>query len=198
MDDVQELTIRQPDDFHHHFRDGDVLPATVNAAARQFSRVIAMPNLVPPVTTAAAASEYKARLLSALSPEMRAAGFFKPMMTAYLTDDTSPEDIKQCAVGGDVKAVKLYPAGATTNSASGVTDYTKIAPALQAMAHYGLPLCVHGEVTDPAIDIFDRERVFIETKLPDLLQVHRPSGAPPARPPPVGLQIEWPGSHPEV
>ncbi|KAL1526480.1 hypothetical protein AB1Y20_015190 [Prymnesium parvum] len=170
MAEAQQLSLIAPDDFHHHLRDGAVLSDTANAAARQFSRALVMPNLVPPVTTAAAASEYKTRILSALSPEARAADRFRPLMTMYLTDETTPEEIKQCFVGGDVKAVKLYPAGATTNSASGVTDYEKITPALQAMQHYGLPLCIHGEVTDPAVDIFDRERVFIEKKLPDLLQ----------------------------
>lgn len=162
------VVLRAPDDFHHHLRDGEVLSDTVNAAARQFSRVLVMPNLVPPVTTAAAASEYKERILNALSPDFRAS--FQPLMTLYLTDNTSAEEIKQCKIRGDVKAVKLYPAGATTNSDSGVTNYEKITPALQAMAHYDLPLCIHGEVTDSNVDIFDRERLFIENRLPDLLQ----------------------------
>lgn len=168
---MASLTLRAPDDFHHHLRDGEVLSDTANAAARQFSRVLVMPNLIPPVTTAAAANEYKTRILSALHPELRAADRFRPLMTMYLTDQTTPEQIKQCKLGGDVHAVKLYPAGATTNSASGVTDYKKILPTLQAMEKYDVPLCVHGEVTDPAVDIFDRERVFVEKKLPELIQV---------------------------
>lgn len=109
-------------------------------------------------------------MLEALHAAGRAPGSFEPLMTLYLTDDTTPEEIKRCALSGDVKAVKLYPAGATTNSSSGVTDFARLTPVLQAMAHYGLPLCVHGEVTDPDVDIFDRERVFVETKLPDILQ----------------------------
>ena len=162
------LTIPKPDDFHHHLRDGPALADTVAACSRQFGRAICMPNLVPPVTTVQMAREYKERIMEALKsrdgPES-----FDPLMTLYLTDDTTPEEIKAAANGGDVKAVKLYPAGATTNSACGVTDYAKITPALDAMAQYGLPLCVHGEVTDPKVDIFDRERVFVATRLPDLL-----------------------------
>ena len=163
------LSLSRPDDFHHHLRDGAVLADTVAACARQFGRALCMPNLQPPVTTAAGASEYKLRILEALKARGGPADF-KPMMTLYLTDNTSPEDIKAAAASGDVHAVKLYPAGATTNSACGVTDYSKITPALDAMAHYGLPLCVHGEVTDAAVDIFDRERVFVATRLPELLQ----------------------------
>ena len=172
-DECEPFTMLQPDDFHHHLRDGAVLKDTAVACAKQFGRALVMPNLVPPVTTAAAATEYKARILEVLHAAGVPAGSFDPLMTLYLTDDTSPEEIKLAAASGDVKAVKLYPAGATTNSASGVTDYTKITPALEAMAHYGLHLCVHGEVTDPHVDIFDRERVFVETKLPDLLQARR-------------------------
>jgi dihydroorotase len=163
------LTIARPDDFHHHLRDGDVLGDTAVAAARQFGRALVMPNLVPPVTTAEAATAYKARILDTLHARGCKTGF-QPLMTLYLTDDTSPEEIKRAAAAGDVKAVKLYPAGATTNSASGVTDYSRLTGALQAMAHYGLPLCVHGEVTEPTVDIFDRERVFVQTRLPELLQ----------------------------
>lgn len=148
-----------------------MLGDTVSACARQFGRAIIMPNLVPPVTTAAMARAYKERILSALAARRGGSiAGFDPLMTLYLTDSTTPEDIKAAAAGGDVKAVKLYPAGATTNSASGVTDYAKLTGALQAMAHYGLPLCVHGEATEPHVDIFDRERVFVETRLPELLQ----------------------------
>ena len=171
-EDVKELSLPLPDDMHHHLRDGEVLADTVAAAARQFGRAICMPNLVPPVTTAEMATAYKGRILEALrsrTPE-GARVTFEPLMTLYLTDNTTPEDIKQCAAAGDVKAVKLYPAGATTNSASGVTDYSKLTGALQAMAHYGLPLCVHGEVTASEVDIFDRERVFVQQRLPEILQ----------------------------
>ena len=166
--DLATLTLRRPDDWHHHLRDGDVLKDTVGAAARQFHRAIIMPNLVPPVTTAALASEYKARVLEALAASGQPAGSFEPLMTIYLTDFTTPEEVKAAAAAGDVKAYKLYPAGATTNSASGVTDYARIAPALGAMEECGLILCVHGEVTDPEVDIFDRERVFVRDKLPML------------------------------
>jgi len=133
---MTSLTIRQPDDWHHHLRDGDVLADTAFAASRQFARAIVMPNLTPPVTTAAAASAYKGRILDALNSRGVPAGSFQPMMTLYLTDSTSEEEIKAAVATGDVKAVKLYPAGATTNSDSGVTDYAKIRGALAAMAHY--------------------------------------------------------------
>ena len=168
--EARELTIARPDDFHHHLRDGPVLADTVSACARQFGRAIIMPNLVPPVTTAEAALAYKARILEALASRGGSTSGFEPLMTLYLTDDTTPEEIKAAATSGAVKAVKLYPAGATTNSASGVTDYAKLTPAFQAMAHYGLPLCIHGEVTEPAVDIFDRERAFVETRLPEILE----------------------------
>jgi dihydroorotase len=166
------ITIPKPDDFHHHLRDGDVLVDTVSACANQFGRAICMPNLVPPVTTAEQASAYKLRILEALQASGGSASSFHPLMTLYLTDATTPEMIKAAAATGDVKAVKLYPAGATTNSASGVTDYAKLSSSgvLEAMAHYGMPLCVHGEVTDPKIDIFDRERIFVQTRLPELLE----------------------------
>ena len=164
------LELVQPDDWHHHLRDGPALATTVPAAARQFQRAIIMPNLAPPVTTTEMAQAYKTRILEALHASGAPAGSFDPMMTMYLTDTTSPEEIKKAAASGDVKAVKLYPAGATTNSASGVTDYAKVSSALQAMAHHGLPLCVHGEVTEPSVDIFDRERVFVQQKLPSLLE----------------------------
>ena len=157
-------TLIQPDDWHHHLRDGDALATTVPAAARQFQRAIIMPNLVPPVTTTQMAQEYKQRILDALHASGAPAGSFEPMMTMYLTDTTSPEEVKRAAESGDVKAFKLYPAGATTNSASGVTDLAKVTAALQAMAHHGMPLCVHGEVVDADTDVFDRERAFFQTK----------------------------------
>ena len=143
---MDTLTLRQPDDFHHHLRDGKPLVDTVAAVARQFGRAIVMPNLMPPVTTLVAARAYQERILAALSASGVPAGRFEPMMTLYLTDATPPEEIKRAAQSGFIKAVKLYPAGATTNSDSGVTDYANVRDALSAMAQYGLPLCVHGEV----------------------------------------------------
>ena len=130
------LTIRTPDDFHHHFRDEPVLADTVQACSAQFRRAIAMPNLVPPVTTVEAAAAYRERILGAAASRGVAAGAFEPLMTLYLTDSTTPEQIKAAHASGIVKAVKLYPAGATTNSASGVTDYAKVAAPLAAMGQY--------------------------------------------------------------
>jgi len=164
-----KLELTAPDDWHHHLRDGPALATTVPAAARQFKRAIIMPNLVPPVTTTDAAIAYRGRILDALHASGAPADF-DPLMTLYLTDDTPPEEVKRAAESGVVKAFKLYPAGATTNSACGVTDLVKCTATLQAMAEHGLPLCVHGEVTDPAVDIFDRERVFVATKLPQILE----------------------------
>lgn len=166
-----KLELTAPDDWHHHLRDGKALATTVPAAARQFKRAIIMPNLVPPVTTTEAALAYRGRILDALHASGAPAGSFEPLMTLYLTDDTPPDEVRRAAESGVVKAFKLYPAGATTNSASGVTDVTKCKAALQAMEEHGLLLLVHGEVTDPAVDIFDRERVFIATKLPQLLEI---------------------------
>lgn len=157
---TQSLTITRPDDWHIHLRDGEALALTVPDAARYFGRAIVMPNLVPPVTTAEQALAYRGRIEAA-----RPAGSqFRPLMVLYLTDNTSPTDIEEAARQG-VVACKLYPAGATTNSASGVTDITHCYPALEAMQKAGLPLLVHGEVTDPDIDIFDREQVFIDRTL---------------------------------
>jgi len=167
---ASEFELAQPDDWHHHLRDGAALATTVPAAARQFQRAIIMPNLVPPVTTTEMAQDYKKRILEALHASGAPAGSFDPMMTIYLTDTTPPEEIKRAAESGDVKAFKLYPAGATTNSASGVTDLAKVTATLQAMALHGMPLCVHGEVTDADTDVFDRERVFFKTKAPALLE----------------------------
>ena len=155
------LTLRRPDDWHLHLRDGAVLRAVLPETARHFARAIVMPNLVPPVVTGAQAAAYRDRILAALPEGMT----FEPLMTLYLTEDTDPEDVAAAAASGLVRAVKLYPAGATTNSASGVADFDRVRGVLERMAGIGLPLCVHGEVTDPEIDIFDREAVFIDRVL---------------------------------
>ncbi|MGR3661473.1 MAG: dihydroorotase [Paracoccaceae bacterium] len=154
---TQTLTIRRPDDWHLHLRDGAMLAAVLPETARHFGRALIMPNLVPPVITSDDARAYLQRITAAL-PE---GADFKPMMTLYLTEETDPEDVANAHASGLITAVKLYPAGATTNSASGVADFDEIRPVLEKMAEIGLPLCVHGEVTDPEIDIFDREAVFI-------------------------------------
>ena len=158
---TQSLTITRPDDWHLHLRDGDMLRAVLPETARHFGRAIIMPNLVPPVVTGAQAAAYRDRILAALPEGMT----FEPLMTLYLTEDTDPQEVAAAHASGLVKAVKLYPAGATTNSASGVTDFDKVRPVLEKMAEIGLPLCTHGEVTDPDIDIFDREAVFIDRVL---------------------------------
>lgn len=155
------------DDLHHHLRDGAALALTVPHVARQFARAIVMPNLVPPVTTTAQALAYHERIMAHVPAERK--GQFEPLMTLYLTDGTTPEEIQRAAASKKVFAVKLYPAGATTNSDSGVTDITKVYPALRAMSELGMPLLVHGEVTDPSVDIFDREAEFIEQKLKPLV-----------------------------
>lgn len=162
-----ELCIAQPDDWHLHLRDGQLLEAVVSHSAKQFGRAIIMPNLRPPITTTAAAVAYHQSILKAL-PENTD---FTPLMTLYLTDKTTPHEIKLARESGVVYAVKLYPAGATTNSQDGVTDlFGKCVPALQEMINQNMPLLVHGEVTDPKVDIFDREKVFIETILKPLIQ----------------------------
>jgi dihydroorotase len=161
---MQKLTLRRPDDWHLHLRDGAMLRAVLPETSRHFARAIIMPNLVPPVVTAAQASAYRDRILAAL-PE---GATFHPLMTLYLTENTDPADVAAAAASGLVTAVKLYPAGATTNSHAGVRDLAKVTPVLEKMAEIGLPLCVHGEVTDPAVDIFDREAVFIDTVLDPL------------------------------
>ena len=158
---TDSLTIRRPDDWHLHLRDGAMLKAVLPETARDFARAIIMPNLVPPVVTGAQATAYRDRIMAALPEGMS----FEPLMTLYLTEDTDPDDMAAAAASGLVKAVKLYPAGATTNSASGVQDFDKVRAVLEKMAEIGLPLCVHGEVTDPAVDIFDREAVFIDRVL---------------------------------
>ncbi len=155
------LTIRRPDDWHVHFRDGEVLKAVLPETARHFARAIVMPNLVPPVVTGRDAAEYRDRILSAKP----AGSKFRPLMTLYLTEETEVRDLRAAAEIGLITAVKLYPAGATTNSASGVKDFGKVRRVLENMAQIGLPLLVHGEVTDAAVDIFDREAVFIDRVL---------------------------------
>ena len=158
------LTIRQPDDWHLHLRDGAMMQGVLPHSAAHFARAIIMPNLVPPLVTALDAASYRERILAALP----AGSDFEPLMTLYLTDETDPADVKAGADSGLVKAVKLYPAGATTNSASGVSDVDRVRGVLEMMAETGLPLCVHGEVTRPEIDIFDREAVFIDEVLDPL------------------------------
>jgi len=160
----QTLTLRRPDDWHLHLRDGDMLRAVLPETARHFARAIIMPNLVPPVLTGSDAAAYRSRILAALPDDMS----FEPLMTLYLTETTDPKDVVQAAKSGLISAVKLYPAGATTNSDAGVRDFDKVRPVLEAMAEISLPLCVHGEVTDPKVDIFDREAVFIERILEPL------------------------------
>jgi dihydroorotase len=152
----QTLTIRRPDDWHVHLRDRDMLRAVAPYTARQFARAIVMPNLAPPVATPEAAAAYRERIIEAAGPG------FTPLMTCYLTDETQPDAIARGLKEGIWVAAKLYPAGATTNSASGVTDIRKIYPVLERMQDIGMVLCVHGEVTDAAVDVFDREAVFID------------------------------------
>jgi dihydroorotase len=156
---MQSLTIRRPDDWHVHLRDGDMLWAVVPYTARQFARAIVMPNLVPPVATVEAAAVYRDRIAAA------AGEGFTPLMTCYLTDQAQPDELASGLADGVWVAAKLYPAGATTNSASGVTDIRNIYHALERMQAIGMVLCVHGEVTDPEVDIFDREAVFIDRVL---------------------------------
>lgn len=157
----QHLTIRRPDDLHLHVRDGAIMQAVVPHTSADFSRAIIMPNLVPPVTSAEMARAYYERIMASVPDGHQ----FQPLMTLYLTETMKPQDIDAAVEGGLVKAVKLYPAGATTNSSSGVRDITKVMPVLERMALHDLPLLVHGEVVDADIDIFDREAVFIERVL---------------------------------
>jgi dihydroorotase len=166
MAGVDQITMRRPDDWHVHLRDGAMLEAVLPFTARQFARAIVMPNLVPPVTTIAGAEAYRARILAALP---QGAGF-TPLMTCYLTDDADGDEIERGFRQKVFTAVKLYPANATTNSASGVTDLAKVKKVLSRMERIGMPLLIHGEVTDPAVDVFDREAVFIETKLKALMR----------------------------
>ncbi|MDA0276873.1 MAG: dihydroorotase [Proteobacteria bacterium] len=162
---MDRLTIQQPDDWHLHLRDGPALAAVVADTARQFGRAIVMPNLNPPVTTVAQALRYRDRILAAL-PKGSA---FEPLMTLYLTDDTPAEEIARAKLSGHVHGVKLYPAGATTHSDAGVTRISRCFRALERMEETGLPLLVHGEVTDPNVDVFDREQMFLEEVLGPLV-----------------------------
>lgn len=161
---MRTLTIRRPDDWHLHLRDGAMLEGVIGDTSRHFARAIIMPNLVPPVVTTADARAYRERIMTALPKGDR----FEPLMTLYLTEDTSPDDVEEGRTSGLITAVKLYPAGATTNSHGGVRNFENAMPVLERMAKIGLPLCVHGEVTTPEVDIFDREKVFIDTVLDPL------------------------------
>jgi dihydroorotase len=158
---TERLTIRKPDDWHLHVRDNEMLAATLPYTARHFGRAILMPNLIPPVRTAADAVAYRERALRVLPK----GSTFRPLMTCYLTDDTDPDDVERGFRDGVFTGVKLYPANATTNSAAGVTDYAKIRPVLARMEKIGMRFLMHGEVTDPDVDIFDREAVFVEKRL---------------------------------
>jgi len=158
------LTLTEPDDFHLHLRDGAMLAGIAPESARDFARAIIMPNLVPPVVTGAHAAAYRDRIRAALR-DVPGGARFTPLMTLYLTEATDPADVVAAHAAGIIAAVKLYPAGATTNSDSGVRSFDHVRPVLEAMATAGVPLCVHGEVTDPAVDIFDREAVFIDRVL---------------------------------
>lgn len=173
---TDSLTIRQPDDWHVHLRDGATLRAVVPATAAHFGRAIVMPNLVPPVVTTAQAHAYRERILAALAREEGDRGdgepgnAFQPLMTLYLTDDTDAEDVIAGHRAGVVTAVKLYPQNATTNSQFGVSDVARIHPVLEQLEEAGVPLLIHGEVTDPQVDIFDREAVFLEQVLDPLVR----------------------------
>ena len=160
---TDSITIRRPDDWHVHLRDGNMLRLVAPYTARQFARAIVMPNLAPPVTGVAQATAYRDRIIAAAGPG------FTPLMTAYLTDDSDPDEIARGHAEGVWLAAKLYPAGATTNSASGVTDIARLRPVLTRMEAIGMPLLVHGEVTDPDVDVFDREAVFIDRILTGLV-----------------------------
>jgi dihydroorotase len=163
-DTIDRLTITRPDDWHLHLRDGAALASVLPHTARQFGRAIVMPNLKPPVTTTEQAAAYRQRILAALPAGME----FEPLMTLYLTDNTPPDEIRRAKDSGFIHAVKLYPAGATTNSDAGVTDLAKCTKTLEMMQELDMPFLVHGEVTDPEIDLFDREAVFIERVLQPL------------------------------
>jgi dihydroorotase len=163
---MSNIEILQPDDWHLHLRDGDFLNTTVPATARTFARAIVMPNLKPAVTTVELTTQYYARIQKAIPPELK----FQPLMTLYLTDNTTADEIQRAVESDLIFGVKLYPAGATTHSDAGVTDIHKVMPLLEKMADHGLPLLIHGEVTDAHVDIFDREKVFIEQTLSFLTQ----------------------------
>ena len=162
---LQSITIRRPDDRHVHLRDGEMLDRVARYTARQFARAIVMPNLVPPVTSVDAAAAYRDRILAVTSRHD-----FTPLMTCYLTDNVDPDELARGYSEGVWVAAKLYPAGATTNSSSGVTDIRNIYPALERMQQIGMVFCIHGEVTDPEVDVFDREAVFIDRILTPLVR----------------------------
>ena len=166
---MNKITITRPDDWHLHLRDGDAMRDVLPHTAARFARAIVMPNLRPPVTTTALALAYRDRILAALPPDPSCSRF-EPLMTLYLTDNTPPGEISRARDSGAVQAVKYYPAGATTNSDSGVTDLAKCRAVLEAMEKSGMPLLVHGEVTDGDVDMFDRERVFIDRTLAPLVE----------------------------
>ena len=161
---LQSITIRRPDDWHAHLRDGEMLARVAPYTARQFARAIVMPNLVPPVTSVEDASAYRDRIVAAAGPG------FTPLMTCYLTDNIDPDELARGYSDGVWVAAKLYPAGATTNSASGVTDIRNVYPALERMQQIGMIFCIHGEVTDAQVDVFDREAVFIDRILTPLVR----------------------------
>ena len=165
---MQEVTLRQPDDWHVHLRDGSVLEAVLPYTARQFARAIIMPNLSTPVTTRSQAAGYRRRILQAL-PEDASTARFMPLMTAYLTDEIQVGELLEGFQDGVFHAAKLYPANATTNSSQGVTDINKLAPVFRKMQEIGMPLLIHGEVTNPDVDIFDREAIFIRDVLKPLI-----------------------------
>ena len=165
---ARTITLRRPDDWHVHLRDGPLLQAVAPATARQFARAIVMPNLAPPITTVAAAVAYRERIRAAVPSELS----FTPLMTAYLTDTIEPAELARGQAEGVFSACKLYPANATTNSAAGVSDLAKLTAVFETLERIGLPLLIHGEVTDSEIDIFDREAVFIERHLEPLLRRH--------------------------
>ena len=171
---LTSLTLARPDDWHLHLRDGAALASVLPHSARQFARAIVMPNLKPPVTTIAAARQYRERVLNALVSAVHSAKLpqgtdFAPLMTLYLTDNTSADEIARAKESGIVHAVKYYPAGATTNSEAGITRLERVYPALETMEKHDIPLLVHGEVTDPEVDVFDRESAFIDTVLSQIL-----------------------------
>jgi dihydroorotase len=163
---MDRIVIARPDDWHLHLRDGAAMASVLADTARRFARAIVMPNLKPPVTTTQQALHYRERILGALAPGLA----FEPLMTLYLTDDTPPEEIARAKLSGQVHAVKLYPAGATTHSDAGVTRLSRCFHALEKMERLGMPLLIHGETTDPAIDVFDREKAFIEEVLGPLVE----------------------------
>jgi dihydroorotase len=172
---MDSITLTRPDDWHVHVRDGDALCSVLAHTARRFARAIVMPNLKPPVVTLEAAAAYRERILQALGGAIAAGSLpqgarFEPLMTLYLTERTPPSEIARVRASGFVHAVKYYPAGATTNSESGVTALERVFPVLEAMQMHDVPLLVHGEVTAPGVDVFDRERVFVETALPEIVR----------------------------